>query len=115
MRKKTIAIVTVAALLTAGLAALALARSGRHGFGMGWHPGAWGVGHRYERMIEHMADRLDLSQEQRKQVFAVLDDVRPTMRELRFTFVDKRRAFGELRSTDADYQTRLTELGTEVG
>ncbi len=115
MRKKTIAVVTVVALLTAGLAALALARGGRHGFGMSWHPGGWGVGHRHERMLEHMAGRLDLSQEQRKQVFAILDEVRPTMRELRFTFVDQRRTFSELRPTDADYETRLTELGAEVG
>jgi Spy/CpxP family protein refolding chaperone len=115
MRTKTIAVVTLVGLLTAGLATLALARGGRHGHGFGWQPGAWGFGHHHESTLEHMADRLDLRQEQRQQVFAVLDKVRPSMRELRSTFAEQRRAFGNLRPTAANYHTRLTELGTEVG
>jgi Spy/CpxP family protein refolding chaperone len=107
MRKKTIAVVTLLALITVGLAIAAFARGGHHG------PGGFGHGH--EMMLEHMVDRLDLSQAQRDQVFAVLDNVRPAMRELRFTFMNQRRAFMDLRPTDDDYQTRLTALSTEVG
>ena len=110
MRKKTIATTVVLGALVAALAIPTFAR-GRHEASHGWG-GGFGVHHgmRLERMFQH----LDLSSEQREQVFAVLDEARPGMRRLRFALADQRRALQQLDPTQADYPVKLHELATEV-
>jgi Spy/CpxP family protein refolding chaperone len=115
MQKKTIAVVAVTVLIIGAVAVAAFARGGRHGFGWYLGHGAGGFGHRSEMMLERVAHRLDLSKAQREHVFAVLDDTRPAMREIRFAFTDHRRTFSQLNPADADYQARIKEIADEAG
>ena len=98
----------IAVVMVAAVAVVSFARDGRHGFGR--HHGF-----RFERMIERLADRLDLSAQQRTEVFAVLDESRPAMRDLRAALAEHRRAFQELDPTADDYQTQLQGMADEIG
>ena len=114
MKKKTIAITVVLVLIIAALVIPTFARGG-HGGLPGWgHAGRGGFGQHHEMRLEKMFHRLDLTKEQRDQVFAVLDDVRPSMRQMRFAFADHRRDFHRLNPMAADYQTQLQGMADEV-
>ena len=112
MRKKTIATTAVLGLLVAALTVPTFAR-GRHDAPHAWRDGGFGLHH--EMRLEKMFEQLDLSSEQREQVFAVLDAARPSMRRLRFAFADQRQAFLQLDPTQADYPEKLQSLANEVG
>ena len=111
MRKRTIAATVVLGLIVAALAVPTFARGGRGAF-HGW--GGGGFGQHHERRLEKMFYHLDLSTEQREQVFAVLDESRPGMRRIRFAFADHRRTFHQLDPTQADYQEKLQGIANEV-
>jgi Spy/CpxP family protein refolding chaperone len=111
MRKKTIVAAVVLGLIVAALAIPTFARGGR-GVSHGWHGDGFGPPH--EMQLEKMFHRLDLSAEQREQVFAVLDDIRPNMRRIHFAFADHRQAFHQLDPTRADYQEKLQGIASEV-
>jgi protein CpxP len=117
MKKTAIAVTVVAALITAVLLVPSFAGRGQHGVdGMWRHArGGGGFGLGFEHKVERLVHKLDLSQAQREQVFAVLDETRPARREIRWAFADQRRAFMQLQPTDADYQDRLTEIAGDMG
>jgi protein CpxP len=115
MKRKLIIGTIVLVLITGGLTVASFARGGRHGWHAGWGHGPGGFGPRAEMMVEKLADELDLSQTQRNQAFAVLDQARPAMRQARFAIADQRRALRRLNPADADYQTHLKEIADEVG
>lgn len=104
----------VAVVMVAAVAVVSFAREGQHGVGR-HHGFKDGFGHRFERMIERMADRLDLSDQQRTEVFAVLDETRPARRDLRAALADHRQAFQELDPTADNYQTQLQGMADEIG
>lgn len=78
--KRTLTALIAAALLPVAGAALA---HGPHGLGFG------------ERHIERMAERLELSAEQRSEIEAVLRETRPRLKELGQELREKRRALQE--------------------
>lgn len=111
MRKKTIAITVILGLIVVALAIPSFARGGR-GALHGWRGGGFGLPH--DMRLENMFHHLDLSTEQREQVFAVLDKARPDIRRLRFAFADHRRTLHQLDPTQADYREKLQGIANEV-
>jgi protein CpxP len=114
MKKTAIVLTVVAGLITAALLVPSFAGRGHHGFwrhGHGPQGFGFGTGMRMERMIH----RLDLSQEQRRQVFAVLDEARPAWRDIGFTLADYRQELRRMQPSDDNYQARLTEIADGVG
>jgi len=82
-----------------------------------WHPHS----QRYMPGPDMMLFQLDkcltsafsLSQEQRSQVFAILDEARPVLRNLKFELKDQRRALRQLNPAAKNYQSQLNQLATK--
>ncbi|MGQ4808846.1 hypothetical protein NKDENANG_02239 [Candidatus Entotheonellaceae bacterium PAL068K] len=108
MKRKMIVVTVGIGLVTVGLSVYSFAR-GHHGFGRGWHQGCGpaGFGQHHEMLLERLSHTLELSAEQRQQGFAVLDESRPTLWNLRFAVAEPRRAVRQPGPTDADYETQL--------
>jgi Spy/CpxP family protein refolding chaperone len=113
MKKTAIVLTVVTGLITATLLVPSFADRGHHGFWRHGH-GPRGFGFESGMKVERMLYRLDLSQEQRQQIFAVLDEARPAMRDIGFTLADYRREFKRMQPTDDNYQARLTEIADDV-
>ena len=82
---------------------------GRHhgGHGLGFGPGP-------ER-IERMAERLDLSDEQRDAIRAIVDKARPSFREYGDNLRDNREKLRELAQTENADQTAIRTLADAQG
>jgi Spy/CpxP family protein refolding chaperone len=95
---KTVTTTLMITGLALGGMALALADDGFRGHGE--HHGAqckdghWGKG--MEGGMEHMMEGLDLTPDQRSQVRAIVDQARPSMRELRDKMRDNRKQLRQL-------------------
>lgn len=74
--------------------------------------GCWRSSHRFEQQgWGRLADRLNLTQEQRASIKAIYDKYRPELRELRQLQSDNRKALAKMDATD----TRLQELAEAQG
>lgn len=118
MNKTTIALVTAVLVGATAIAAPVIARPDG-GFGDCGYKMHRGGGH--EHHFDRLAERLELTDEQRSTVQAIVDEAKPKMREIKDQMRENRRSLRELTSqpdaTDeqiralADAQgTQLTEL-----
>ncbi len=126
MRKTTLAGLGLAAIATAVVAVPALAGAARCEFGgpgkhgaerhHGRHHGPMFGGHMpSERMVQRMAEMLELSDEQRDRAFAAVDSARPGLRSLGLELRDNHRALHELQPGTPDYRERVAELAARQG
>ena len=85
-------------------------------FGEGRHHGGGdlGFGHGPER-IERMAERLDLSDEQRDSIRAIVDKARPAFREYGDSLRDNREKLRELAQADDADQAAIRALADAQG
>ena len=68
-----------------------------------------------ERMLNKMVKKLDLTDEQRDQAFAKLDEYRPQLRESRFAMKDNFKSLHGLDSSAENYQQAADELADQQG
>lgn len=108
----------VSALL-AGLALMAgfaFSASADHHRGPGHGgPGMHGMGGDPVRLVERMADRLDLDENQRAEVSNVLEATKPEFEALKARGRANREAMRELDPADPDYSAGLSNLAVESG
>ena len=105
MKRRSKAII-VSMLLAASIAAgsgVALAR-GDHGYGHG--PGI---------NVERMADRLDLSGEQRDAIRGLVDEARPALQGYHDRLRENHRQLRELTQADTADETAIRELANDQG
>lgn len=121
MKKKALIVTALVATLGGGLiTAKVIAgeggycdRGGMHKSHFGGHKGgpmAFGM-HKMERL----AERLDLSDEQRDKVFAILDEARPEMRDTMFELRDERKNFMQLDPQADNYAAETDRMAKLAG
>ena len=98
---KMISILGLATALSLGMAATAGAFPGGHG----------GKQQRYERM----ADRLDMSDQQRQQLKQIHRQARPQMLDMKDAMQDNREALRKLDPKSPQFDTQVAELAKQQG
>ena len=68
-----------------------------------------------ERMLNKMVRKLDLTNEQRDQAFAKLDEYQPKLRDSKFAIMDSFKTLHQLEAGNEDYQAKSTELADQQG
>lgn len=112
MKARTIVLLTV--LSVAALSTTAQAHRG------GGHPGFLGGGpdgafRAPGLMIEHMADHLDLSDDQRATVDNIVEAAKPEFEALREQLRANREALESLQTDDPAYSTQLNDIAVSNG
>jgi Spy/CpxP family protein refolding chaperone len=97
--------------------AFALPAFGAHGYARGGAMGFHGRGSYgdIDGRVERLADRLDLSKEQRNAMRAIVDKARPQMRDLRDRLVDNRKQLRALEREAKPDEARVTQLADAQG
>lgn len=103
-----------AGTLSLGAAQWAIASPGERGDCYGGRH-AHRMSHDGDQRFERMADRLDLTDEQRKSVRAMLDQSRPQMRELDDKLRANRQALRDLADSDQVDEKQLRKIAKEQG
>jgi periplasmic protein CpxP/Spy len=105
--------ILIATLLGAGLVVAGGAALAHKG---GWHEGGrHGEGPRMERMMERMAERLELDEQQQASIRTLIEEHRPLMQENRQAMRDSRRELHDLVRGDAFDEAALRSLAAEQG
>ena len=68
-----------------------------------------------ERMIEKMSRKLDLSDEQREQALAKLDELKPQLKEAQTAMRDGMKRLHDMDSNTANFTSNLDEIANEQG
>jgi Spy/CpxP family protein refolding chaperone len=133
MKKRKILIIGLASVLTiGGLSVLVHARDhGKYGAFChdkgrmsAHHPGHWGKGGSWHHArgthgqailyhLERQVNDLGLNKAQREQVYAVLDENRPVLRNLSSDLAENHRALKTLSLNTENYPQRLSELASK--
>ncbi|MHB8535705.1 MAG: Spy/CpxP family protein refolding chaperone [Sulfuricaulis sp.] len=115
--KALLVVVAINGVIGAGLA-YAFSPGGAHGCAQGRHAmGSGGHGHSMDsdRMIEHMATKLNLSKEQRDAMFAIVDKARPQTRALRERMTNNRKQLHALMQQGTTKDSELRKLADDQG
>lgn len=104
------------AFLSLMVAGFALGAPGDHRGGHGHGgPGMRGMAADPVRLVERMADRLDLEDSQRAEVSNIIEATKPELEALKDRGRTNRAAMRELDPADPDYSARLSNLAIESG
>ncbi len=101
---------TVFVALMGALTVTAAIAANHHGGKRGMHAGGMGG----ERMIEMMAQKLELSDEQKDQMRAIHDEIRPQLRTLREELWESRKALREAVNNGAS-QEEIEQMAAAQG
>ncbi len=118
LTKKSLALITAGVIGLGAVTAPLVADGprncgGKHGgyAMMGGH----GFGKDTDRMIGKMARKLDMTDEQRDQAFAIADKYRPQVREAKFAMRENMQSLHELDPAATDYTQKTESLADQQG
>ena len=116
--KKSLALITTGIIGLGVITVPLLADGQRHCGGkqgsysmMGGH----GFGKDADRMIGKIAHKLDMTEEQRDQAFAIADKYRPEVREAKFSMRENMKNLHQLNSAAAGYAEKTETLADQQG
>ncbi len=118
LTKKSLAIITAGVIGLGAITAPLLADSSRHcggkngGYSM---MSGHGFGKDTDKMIGKMARKLDMTEEQRDQAFAIADKYRPQVREAKFAMRENMKTLHQLSTDSVDYTEQTQTLADQQG
>ena len=119
LTKTSTALIIAGSIGVAALTAPLFADGGKHCDKRQGHYSMMGghghMGKNPERMIEKMSRKLDLTDEQRDQAFAKLDEFRPQMRQARQALSDGMKRLHEIDADADNFNSNLDEIAEEQG